>query len=106
MTKPRKGSGPSSSGREKAKPAKDSTRKPAAAKIRVSDAMSPLQVLFDDVLSRQAKREGIVERRQRQAAIIGGPTLEMTAPIRAALYVRVSNDRSVRSDLSMPDQEV
>ncbi len=78
----------------------------AAASPLHTETRNPLQDFISDVFTRKAKKESTAERRKRQAtptglSIVSAPK----ATVRAALYVRVSSDRSVRSDLSMPDQE-
>lgn len=105
MAKSRGGSHSTAVPGKKSKTDRASTKKTPAENTRFSEPRNPLQLLFDDVLSRKTKRETTLERRKRQAALPAtiAPSI---SPIRVALYVRVSSDRSVRSDLSMPDQEI
>lgn len=79
--------------------------KPASNKPSYVEMKTPLKVLFDEVLGKQTKRESTVDRRKRQSALENGAIPIATTPTRAALYIRVSGDKSVKSDLSMPDQE-
>lgn len=74
--------------------------------LHVDEKQTPLEVLFNDVLSRGSKRESTENRRKRRdpTASVSSQTIS-PPPVRAALYVRVSKDASVKSDLSMPDQE-
>jgi len=106
MTKSRRGTNPTSRRGKTATLGRSSTKKPAVVKPAHSDSRNPLHVLFDDVLSGHTKREGIEERRKRQSALTKVSTLAIEAPVRVALYIRVSGDKSVVSDLSMPDQEI
>ncbi len=90
---------------------KESTTKtpaviPLSITLQNTQVKTPLEVVFNDVLSRQVKRESTADRRKRQLAPAGGVSEMTVAPTRVALYIRVSGDKSVRSDLSMPDQEI
>jgi site-specific DNA recombinase len=73
--------------------------------LHVDEKQTPLEVLFNDVLSRGSKRESTENRRKRRDLSASVSSQTISPPVRAALYVRVSKDASVKSDLSMPDQE-